>query len=235
MNTTLIESPPILQGTLLIGTWNLRAARVPFDVRGEVAKFVKAKHIKVLATQEAQAYANALNSIPGYRYITFERDPSARDSGLLVKDGQTVSDIRLHRLSRITWARLRIGGVHWPRSAVSAVVDGVMYISVHLPPGGLEANERARRKAYRQCMKRLNKIIKRSKFPVVVLGDWNMQREDEGKFSPQWLANKHGMRMAGGQGIDFALLKRVRLGWAMRLKAWQGDSDHAPVVLLVHP
>lgn len=215
-------------------SWNLKAARPAKSVRDDVIDFLNHHpQLDFLAVQEAQAYVAVLNTIPGWRCIYFDRDPSARDSGILVRDGEDIARPRLHRLSRRRWTRRKAGGgKHWPRSAVSLMVRGIRVASIHMPPAGMDAIERARRVSTRQCAKKLVKIGRRTAVPFVWPADWNDQPTSEGKFRPSWIADQLGASI-DGDGIDYVLSRGCDVRDFKRLHAESAGSDHAPITFTV--
>lgn len=211
---------------LRAGSYNLKVGRDPMRVRHEVAALLAAENLDVLAVQEAWQYDRQLARIVGYEYHTTRgKKPTHRDAGLLVRHGLDVRGYRLTR-TRTTWPRTKAPGPHWPRSFPSVVVEGVRFVSVHMPPLAYGAGA----PAYAEGWARLALLIGATLRPVVALGDWNKPPGDRRPFTPRALARTTRATVTGF-GIDYLLARGVYVDGYRKHE--HGHSDHKPFTFIL--
>lgn len=211
--------------TLHGACWNLDNGRDRSTVVDEVLTFLDEFDIDVMTICEAVGYVEPLSKVlkgHGYRLGWFPRaDDSGRDSAVIARRGLRVSGKRLHRLERTGWER-QPGkpGLHWPRSAVSEVVEGIRFLSVHQPPGPF--GYPLRKAANEAGFDTVTQLARRWRKPWVMPGDWNRLSSDP---VAQAFLDRTGAT-AHGNGIDWIAARGVRITQVSEHE--YGNSDHDP-------
>ena len=230
------------------GAWNLKVGRNPERVAREVLALLLEHDLDWLTVCEAHGYIGALRRLlrlHGYVVLTNTTDGSAMDSAIIVRKSlRKRRPGTLHRLGGVEWER-KPGrpGLHWPRSANSAVVDDVLarVMATHLPPGPFGPRFPLRRLAFRTAVSRLERVGRRwnkrrkagKPLPWVMAGDWNMHKNSPGTDdapTPAWLAERLRATITG-DGIDYVMHRHCKVSRYRRVQ--HGRSDHLPVLFTV--
>jgi len=221
--------------TLSCATWNLRVGRKPDVVAREVDHLLTAHDLDVLLVCEAAGYIKALRRALKGRYkiaTGLAGDISGRDSAIIVRKGLSRGIRRVHRLERMGWER-RAGrpGLHHNRSAVSQSVEGIRFLSVHLPPPAGDGQP-LRRAAMGSALKTVHDIGERwteRGRRWVMAGDWNLTPEQA---IPRIVFPPKDFPHIGAH-IEWAIGHGVRLSVHERIDP--AGSDHPPVLFRVSP
>lgn len=228
------KTPSKLRGA----TYNVERDRSPKDVHRWLGKFAKSNKLDFVQVQEINGYHKALNSIPGYKLVTFPKAKDHGESGILVRDG--LLQQHAHYLQpKGGWTTVR-GGHAAARSPVMVKLAGWLEVaSVHQPPSvdwkhGKMVGPENRVDTYRYTSEAVAKFAQRqvAAHPhdgLLIGGDWNEAASTRGKYSPNWIASQAGMTTHGGRNtghgpIDYELSRGLRMSH-IRVGP-KGGSDH---------
>lgn len=140
------------------------------------------------------------------------------------------------------WWGHQAGRQHSPRHLPLAVSNGILFGSVHAPPGvdfkpvtDSPTGPEDRVRAYRRYMKDLRLAVEEMRSlhetrTTLLAGDWNEKFGSEGRRSPQWLAEKLDLRPSSYHpkgAIDYPLIARgtASMG-APRIAGHGPGADH---------
>ena len=234
----LLRKPKTLRG----GSFNLRYGRVPKRVVTEGANLFKRHDLDFLAVQEFSDYTEAFRRDP--RFDVLPLDGSA-ESGIVVRAGLPVDRVS-HDTYGNGWTTVR-GGHYPPATHHEARLDGWLYVrSVHLPTPSSWTHGRPQAPADRlddlvATVEGLSVFLKPRSLrnARVVIGDWNEPPETRGTYTPNWLAEQTGAKIAcpdsrAGHGrIDYALYKGCEVTGTFKDAATVEFSDHEPVIFTI--
>ncbi|MBL8950818.1 MAG: peptidoglycan-binding protein [Myxococcaceae bacterium] len=224
------------------GTFNALVGRNPKFVANEVRKMAKARDLDFIQLQEISTYREQIKDIPGYKLITFPGSKDHGETGILVKDGITVSDRESIQAKGPGW-KSKEGDPRAPRAATSVLLNGwLRVVSVHAPPAidfrnGHAVGPEARVKSYKSLMTELAKAAKEYRKDgeaMVFGGDWNEGPNSTGVGSPHWLARVAGMKTYDGGRIDWEMARGATIE-RMRRRGDGGGSDHNLWTFVVKP
>lgn len=236
------KTPTQLNGA----TYNVERDRSPAAVHKFMTQFTKSHDLDFVQVQEINGYHQALNSVPGYTLVTFDKAKDHGESGILVKDSLLRSK-GTYIQSQGGWTTVR-GGHAPPRAATAVKLAGWLdVVSVHQPPsvdwkGDKMVGPQKRIDTYKSLSEKLlgyakNQIANDPSQGLLIGGDWNEAASTTGKYSPGWLAKQAGMKKYGGLEthghgkIDWemaygALVSNMKVGPT-------GGSDHNIVTFTV--
>lgn len=219
-----------------IASWNMKEGR---PGRGHKVLDTAADEVEELADgldwlflHEAGRYSDVVAKRlrrAGKRVLRVRGGYSARDTMIVVERGVRVRWPRLIRLCWRGWER-RPGrkGLHPGRSAMTAVLDGVGTVDVHMPPTpGLKAYPK-RDRAWWASLRRLERLARRwneNDRDWLMDGDWNRRADDPVMVA---FAERLGATIYAAHpgDIDYVIARGVHIGDVRRVR--HGSSDHDP-------
>lgn len=216
------------------GTWNLRQGRKVSVVVDEVIRLLTDFDLDWLAVQEAADYVDELAEAlkpHGYAVVTdWGGGTSGRDSAIIVRVTVPHRAMRRHRLERRGWER-QPGrfGLHWPRSAVSLIIDEVRVLDYHGPPGPYRTKAYWRRTramlTSQRTAARLCRRWTRWGREWMLVGDINQTRAE----ALHWWRDRLRAAHTAGEGIDWAAMSAgVRVSSWEALTSFRHRGDHDP-------
>jgi len=238
------KTPSQLRGA----TYNVERDRSPKQVHDWLGKYAKSRKLDFIQVQEINGYHKALNSIPGYKLVTFPKSKDHGESGVLVRD-----DLLQQHASYLQpkggWTTVR-GGHAAARSPVMVKLAGWLEVaSVHQPPSvnwknGKMVGPENRVDTYRYTSQAVAKFAQRqvAKNPndgLLIGGDWNEGAATRGKWSPNWIASQAGLTTHGGRNtghgpIDYELSRGVRVS-NIRVGPTGGSDHHIETFTVTQP
>jgi hypothetical protein len=225
------------------GTANLEHSRPAKEVKSEVRGFLAKHQLDFLCTQESKDYRDILGTIPGYEYITVPRNSDLNaDCGILVSNDVLWSKVKYHEYGD-GWITVT-GDNHKPATQVEVKLNDWLKVrSVHLPtPSDWVAGQLVapaeRKDDLIASMNGLKQFFRwpSTKIARCAVGDWNEPPFTYGKYTPDWLAETTGSRIAcpssiAGHGrIDYVVFKGAVVTDILKDSNYAEKSDHNWVV-----
>jgi endonuclease/exonuclease/phosphatase (EEP) superfamily protein YafD len=195
------------------------------------------ERLDFLCLQEAQGYTAALRGLAP-DYVLISPGPG-HETAILVRSTAYVDERDRVPMARDTWLTT-LGNEATIRTMVICRLDGWLTVtSLHLPPSvywrhGRPHGPTARVRVYRQIIRRLSRWVAYREGSLLVAADWNEPADTSGRWSPRWLANVTGSRIATNGGIDYVLSRGCHVS-NMRPVSDRGGSDHRAHIFTIRP
>lgn len=226
---------------LRVGVWNMLHGRDDAEAVDQVLAFMARHQLDAVALGETREYARELRTLArlGFGVVLYDDKPGQADTALIVRPGKRAHAPRIHRMTRRGWFTTK-GRRTPPKYAPSCVVDGITLAAVHPAPSvrfphtGPEGPARrvASTISHRHGETRL---LRRTRGPLAIVGDWNAVPDAPGRYSPRWLARRHGLAVIaptdpthGRRTIDYAIARGLT---GTATVHGRGGSDHRLVVI----
>jgi hypothetical protein len=223
----------VIQG----GTWNCQAGRGKGGgeyVADVVGTLLLVHNLDFLVLQEAKNYIRQIRAavaLLGYTVIGS-------------RDWDTVVVVRSSKLGPHSFLRLphkwfgwKVRRWHLPRTIPRVKVDWLVVRGIHAPPGnnwkrGKISGKRDRKRAFIGYMSALLRLAG-ALLPQALIGDWNCNRDDRGRWSTRWFASKIRGEVVGPKRIDHGVVRGCTTGAWRQLPKY--GSAHNAYVFTVWP
>lgn len=228
---------PAVRKVKTIVSWNVYVGSTSKNVEKGIRTIIQRHRPEVLALQEISGDIKMLSALAkelGYNFLVSKRAAGAmagiesQSTGMFVHKAVPLTTWSALRM-KLTWLgpvrRLQRPG----RTFITANAGGTQVTALHMPTGrGTKRNQ----PAWTESIQKLLSLAKRAETasrPFVLIGDWNVAKNDKSTGSAQALAKRIGGAVVAGSGkIDYAVTRGVRA------KGFTGDklgSDHNYFVL----